>query len=224
MVNLTTVYGELLNQNDIDIKIPLDAEYDGLFEFNFVVGDTDIEPSYESTANTPITSGIEFIFSKSFEDDLGTGKSAGEEVASLPIAGLTFPTGGKLTCKIYPSVSTITYPTIICTGYNKIKTNTQVTIMIDGLKSLPSSTSDYIKVGVSYTYFNHGGVKGYIYEPTGFVVQGTSAKVTPKTYTFSVTESSSTLVGELVDYSFSGTVQSGFSSITDTDYLVVEFD
>jgi hypothetical protein len=66
MVNLTTVYGELLNQNDIDIKIPLDAEYDGLFEFNFVVGDTDIEPSYESTANTPITSGIEFIFSKSF--------------------------------------------------------------------------------------------------------------------------------------------------------------
>ena len=56
------------------VQIPLDADSIGLFEFKFRVGDADILPGYENSANNRITSKIEFEFSKSFEDDLGTGK------------------------------------------------------------------------------------------------------------------------------------------------------
>jgi hypothetical protein len=70
---------------------------------------------------------------------------------------------GKLTCKIYPSVSTITYPTIIITGYDRILANTIVTIRAAGLQSLSTGISDYIKIGVSLSYFDYGGSKGYIY-------------------------------------------------------------
>ena len=58
----------------MDIKIPLDSDSFGLFEFKFKVGAEDILPGYKNSANNRITSHIEFEFSKSFEDDLGTGK------------------------------------------------------------------------------------------------------------------------------------------------------
>ena len=46
MVNLTTVYGKALNSSIMSVDIPLDAESVGLFEFLFIVGDTDILPSH----------------------------------------------------------------------------------------------------------------------------------------------------------------------------------
>lgn len=223
-VNLTTVYGELLEYDHIQIDIPKDANYSGLFQFAFRVGSTSIVPSYENSASRKITSAIEFIFSKSFESDLGTGLKAGDKLAAQPIQGLTFNTLGKLTCRIYPSYSTTTYPTIICTGYDKVKKNTDVVIQIDGLKTLDVNTKDYIKIGVSLTYFKYGGVKGYIYEPTGKVVGDTTAMISPYTYTFSIDEQSSNFVGELANYAITGTFASGFSNIKDTDYIVVEFD
>jgi hypothetical protein len=93
---------------------------------------------------------------------------------------------GKLTCRIYPSVSTITYPTIIITGYDRIYANTVVRIQLANLKTLPAGITDYCRLGVSYTYFNYGGVKGYIYEPVSFVIGPTTAPNTPKTITYTI--------------------------------------
>ena len=59
MVNLTTVYGELLEYPQIYINIPMDANSIGLFEFKFRVGSTDVLPSFENTASNRITSAIE---------------------------------------------------------------------------------------------------------------------------------------------------------------------
>lgn len=59
MVNLTTVYGKPLNSSIMSIDIPLDADSIGLFEFLFIVGDTDILPSHQNTASNKITSAIE---------------------------------------------------------------------------------------------------------------------------------------------------------------------
>lgn len=94
---------------------------------------------------------------------------------------------GKLTCKIYPSYSTITNPTIIVTGYDKILSGQVVTFKVAGLKSLPVSTTDYIKIGVSYKYYDYGNVKGYLYEPTGKVVGPVTAKNVAKTITVGIT-------------------------------------
>lgn len=41
-INLTTVYGKLLDWNQIQITIPQDAETLGVFEFTFKVGLADI--------------------------------------------------------------------------------------------------------------------------------------------------------------------------------------
>ena len=179
MVNLTTVYGDLLEYPQMQISIPMDAEAMGLFEFKFRVGNADILPSYENSETNQITSAIEFEFSKSFEPDLGTGKTAGEEVACLAISGLALSTTGKLTCRIYPSVSTITYPVIMVTGFDRVYSGTDIVIRIVDLKSLKAGVEDYIKMGVSLTYYKYGGVKGYIYEPTGIVVGNTTAAITP---------------------------------------------
>ena len=70
---------------------------------------------------------------------------------------------GRLTCRIYPSYSTTSNPTIIVTGYDKILSGQLVTFKVAGLKSLPVGVKDYIKIGVSYTYYDYGNVKGYIY-------------------------------------------------------------
>lgn len=78
MVNLTTVYGDLLNYTYMSARIPKDANQIGLFEFQFKVGAADILPGYQNSVNNRITSKIEFIFSKSFASDLGTGKSSGD--------------------------------------------------------------------------------------------------------------------------------------------------
>lgn len=58
MVNLTTVYGDLLAYNSILITIPKDADQLGLFEFKFKVGATDILPGYENSVSNKITSKI----------------------------------------------------------------------------------------------------------------------------------------------------------------------
>ena len=156
---------------------------------------------------------------------MGTGKLAGEELACLPISGIELSSTDRLTCKIYPSVSTITYPIITVTGYDRILSGTDVVIQIAGLKTLPSSVNDYIKIGVSLTYYDYGGVKGYIYEPTGFVVGGTSSANSPKVISpLTITESSTNFVGDLVDYSFSGSIEAGFLPVTSSDYVVVEFE
>jgi hypothetical protein len=54
----------------------------------------------------------------------------------LAISGITLSTTGKLTCKIYPSYSTITYPYIAVSGYDRILAYTDVVIRIAGLKTL----------------------------------------------------------------------------------------
>jgi len=175
--------------------IPLDASQKGLFDLTFTVGTADILPSYINSADYTITSGIEITFSNSFAADLGTGLAAGSEIACLNITGLTFNIMGKITCRIYPSVSTITYPTIIVTGYDRIYASTVVRIRFADLRTLAAGFSDYCKLGVSYTYFNYGGAKGYIYEPVSFVVGPTSATNTPKTITYTISEISSNYVG-----------------------------
>jgi hypothetical protein len=78
------------------------------------------------------------------------------------VLGLTFNTVGKLTCKIYPSTSTITYPTIIITGYDRITNGSTVKIRLANLKTLSIGIQDYIKIGVSLQYYDYGS-KGYIY-------------------------------------------------------------
>jgi hypothetical protein len=57
-VNITTVYGELLTFNDIEITIPEDADAIGIYEVTFKVGDQDILPSYPNTASNRVTSAI----------------------------------------------------------------------------------------------------------------------------------------------------------------------
>lgn len=76
-VNITTVYGNLLDYTYMAVRIPLDAGSIGLFEFKFRVGTADILPGYVNSATNKITSKIEISFSKSFASDLGTGKYSG---------------------------------------------------------------------------------------------------------------------------------------------------
>lgn len=94
---------------------------------------------------------------------------------------------GSITCRIYPSVSTVTYPTIIVTGYDRITAGTTVRIRFANLKSLPANITDYMTLGVSLTYYYYGGVKGYIYQPVSFVVGPTTAPITPIAITYTVT-------------------------------------
>lgn len=128
---------------------------------------------------------------------------------------------GRITCKLYPSVSTITYPTIIITGYDRVPAGTTIRIQLANLQTLPTGVTDYCKLGVGLTYFNYGGVKGYIYEPVSFVVGPPSAPVTPKSITFTVSELGTNIVGELTNYSFTGSIASGFGPVTPSDYFVL---
>lgn len=128
-------------------------------------------------------------------------------------------TTGKLTCKIYPSYSTITYPRIEVSGYDRVSANTDVVIRIAGLKTLPLGQQDYIKMGVSLTYYDYGRVKGYVYEPTGIVVGNTTAPSNPAPLTVSLSESSSNFVGDLVNYTFS--VSGAFSAVSTSDYVAI---
>ena len=118
-------------------------------------------------------------------------------------------------------MSTITFPTIRVTGYDRVIANTTVRLQFAGLKTLPVSVTDYCKLGVSLEYFNYGGVKGYIYEPVSVVVGPTTTATTPKAITFTVTETGSNIVGELTDYSFSGSFAAGFAPVTTADYVVI---
>lgn len=111
------------------------------------------------------------------------------------VSGLTFNIMKKITCTIYPSISPITYPTIIVTGYDRIEAGTVVRIRFANLKTLAAGITDYCTLGVSYTYFNYGGVKGYIYQPVSFVVGPTTAAVTPRTITYTISEFSTNFVG-----------------------------
>ena len=137
---------------------------------------------------------------------------------------MTLSSSGRLTCKIFPSYSTITYPRIEVTGYDRIKSGTEVIVRIAGLKTLPEAVEDYIKIGVSLTYYSYGGVKGYIYEPTGFVVGGTTAATTPVDIDLTVVETSTNFVGDLVNYDFTATIGAGFATVTPTDYVAIEFE
>jgi hypothetical protein len=222
-INLTTVYGYYLSVPLITFVIPLDASQFGLFDLTFTTGVADILPSYTNSAAYTITSAIEIGFPNSFDAALGIGLAAGSEIACLNITGLTFNIMGKLTCRIYPSVSTITYPTIIITGYDRIYSNTLVRIQLANLKTLAAGITDSCTLGVSYTYYNYGGVKGYIYQPVSFVVGPTSAPATPKTITYTISELSTNYVGELSNYTLAGTIAAGFSPITTSDYFVVQF-
>ena len=57
--------------------IPKDADQKGLFDLTFLVGASDILPSYDSSSSNSITSAIEISFANSFDPDLGTGFTAG---------------------------------------------------------------------------------------------------------------------------------------------------
>jgi hypothetical protein len=222
-INITTVYGYYLSVPDIVFSIPKDGGAKGLFDLTFLVGTVDILPGYDNSASNSVTSSIEISFANTFAADLGTGKKAGEEIACLNISGLTFNTMGRITCKIYPSVSTITYPTILVTGYDRIYANTQVRIQFGDLQTLPTSVTDYCKLGVRLSYFNYGGAAGYIYEPVSVVVGPPSAPASPKTITFTVSELGSNRVGELTNYSFSGSLGTGFAPVTTSDYVLIQF-
>lgn len=130
---------------------------------------------------------------------------------------------GKLTCRIYPSVSTVTYPTVIVTGYDKILAGSIVRIRLANLKTLSVGVTDFVKIGVSLTYYAYGGTKGYIYEPVSIVVGPPTASINPYAITASVVESSSNFVGELSNYTFTGTIANGFSPITTSDFIAVQF-
>ena len=111
------------------------------------------------------------------------------------------------------------------TGFDRVLSGTKVVLRIAGLKTLPAGIEDFIKIGVSLTYYNYGGVKGYIYEPTGFVVGNTTAANAPISIdSLTVAEQSTNFVGDLVNYTFSGTLGAGFSNIKTTDYIAVEFE
>ena len=70
------------------------------------------------------------------------------------------------------------------------------------------------------TYFDYGGVKGYVYEPTGYVVGGTTAPLPAFVpITLSMTESSTNFVGDLVNYTFSGSLGAGFATVNTDDYI-----
>ena len=159
-----------------------------MFDLSFKVGVSDILPSYENSLDNSVTSAIEISFSNSFAADLGTGLAAGSEIACLNITGLTFNTMERIKCRIYPSVSTVTYPTIIVTGYDRIYASTTVRIQFADLKTLNTGVTDFIKLGVSLTYYHYGGTKGYIYEPVSFVVGPPTASTTPKVITATITE------------------------------------
>jgi hypothetical protein len=131
---------------------------------------------------------------------------------------------GRIKCQIYPSVSSITYPTIIVTGYDRIYAGTVVRIRFANLKTLPTGVTDYCTLGASLTYFNYGGTKGYIYQPVSFVVgPPTAPVVSPSAITFTVTEQSSNYVGELANYTLSGSIANGFTPVTTNDYFLVTF-
>ena len=147
----------------ITFLIPMDGGAYGLFDLTFTVGTADILPSYINSASNSVTSAIEIGFANTFAADLGTGLSAGSDIACLAVSGLPFNTMSRIRCQIYPSVSTITYPTIIVTGYDRIYANTTVRIQFANLKTLPTGVTDYCTLGASLTYFNYGGTKGYIY-------------------------------------------------------------
>lgn len=187
MVNITTVYGTYLSVPDIIAKIPLDADTYGLFDIQFLVGIYDIPPAYPNTASNTITSQIVVIFANTFEFDLGTGYQAGDTVACVPVSGLTFNTMDRLTCKLYPSTSEITYPTIRITGYDKIANSSTVRFRLAGLKTLPNGITDYLKVGVELVYYDYGQVTGNLYEPTSVVVGPPTGAISPYTITFTVT-------------------------------------
>ena len=100
---------------------------------------------------------------------------------------------------------------------------TTVRIRFANLLTLPTGVTDSCKLGVSLTYYDYGGTKGYIYEPVSFVVGPPSAPVTPKAITLAVTEQSSSKVGEYANYSFSATIGAGFATVSISDFVVVEF-
>lgn len=222
-VNVTTVYGEYLSVPSIVAKIPLDADAYGMFDIQFLVGTKDIPPAYPSTASNTITSQIALIFANTFAFDLGTGYKAGDTVACVPVSGLTFTTMDRLVCKLYPSTSSITYPTVRVTGYDRIANASTVRLRLAGLKTLPVGITDYIKVGVELVYFNYGGVTGNLYEPTSVVVGPPTTPIVPYAMTFTVSENSSNIVGELANYNFTGSIGAGFSPVTTTDYFAVSF-
>jgi hypothetical protein len=109
------------------------------------------------------------------------------------------------------------------TGYDRIYANTVVRIRFANLKTLPTGVTDYVKLGVSLSYFNYGGAKGYIYESVSFVVGPPSAATVPVAITYTISEISTNYVGELSNYSLAGTLGGGFSSVTTSDFFVVEF-
>lgn len=166
-----------------------------MFDLTFTTGSADILPSYINSATYTVTSAIEVSFANTFDASLGTGLPAGSEIACLSISGLTFNIMGKLTCKIYPSVSIVTYPTIIITGYDRIYAGTTVRIHFANLKTFAAGITDYCTLGASYTYYDYGGTKGYIYQPVSFIVGPTTAPNTPKTITYTISELSSNYVG-----------------------------
>ena len=222
-VNLTTVFGTYLSVPNIVAKIPLDGSTYGLFDIQFLVGSSSIPPGYPSSTANTITSQLVLIFANTFDFDLGTGYKAGDTVACAPVSGLTFNTMDRLTCRLFPSVSATTYPTIRITGYDLIANASTVRFRLAGLKTLPAGVTDYIKVGVELVYFNYGGVTGNLYEPTSVVVGPPTAAISPYLITFTVTENSTNTVGELANYTIAGTIANGFATVTTSDYIAVQF-
>ena len=137
----------------IVFAIPLDGGSKGLFDITYLVGIVDILPSYQNSADNSITSAIEITFANTFDASMGTNLPTGSEIAFLAVSGLTFNTMGKITCRIYQSRSTITYPTIIVTGYDRISAASTVRIRFANLKTLATGVTDYCTLGVSLTYF-----------------------------------------------------------------------
>lgn len=65
---------------------------------------------------------------------------------------------GRIKCVLHHSVSSITYPTIKITGYDKILYGTTVRFRFASLQTLPQGVSDYMKLAVSLVYYRYGRV------------------------------------------------------------------
>ena len=81
------------------------------------------------------------------------------------------------------------------TGYDRVKSGKIITVRFAGLKSFEAGITDYVKIGVSLTYFNYGGTKGYVYEPTGKIVGPVTSVNVPIGITVDISETSTNFVG-----------------------------
>lgn len=146
-----------------------------------------------------------------------------DELGCTVKLGLTTEYTGRLTCIIDLGTSPEDLPTIIVSGYDKIPAQTAIKILVTNIKTLPSTRTADIKIGVELIY-KELGESAFIYEPTPpELPDNTNAAYTgalssdPMVITVDGDE---TVLGK-TSYTF--TVTSGASGIDTVGYLALQF-